>query len=66
MQILLNGRWRTMDDGTSVAALIEVLSLQPQRVAVERNKQIVPRRQYGETILGDRDELEIVTLVGGG
>ena len=66
MQILLNGRWRTVGDGTSVAALIDALSLQPQRVAVERNRQIVPRRRYGQTILGDRDELEIVTLVGGG
>ena len=66
MQILLNGRRRTIDDGMSVAALLELLSLQPRRVAVERNKQIVPRRQYAETILGDRDELEIVTLVGGG
>ena len=66
MQIVLNGRPRAIDDGMSVAALLDALSLPPRRVAVERNRQIVPRRQYAETILGDRDELEIVTLVGGG
>ena len=38
----------------------------PQRIAVERNGEIVPRRTYGETVLQDGDVLEIVSFVGGG
>ena len=66
MQIKINGEWQTAGDGLSVAELLKSMSLQPQRVAVERNRKIVPRQQYAQTILADRDELEIVTLVGGG
>jgi len=42
------------------------LSLEPRRVAVERNKQLIPRSQHDQTLLADQDQLEIVTLVGGG
>lgn len=66
MRILVNGEWRDESDGISLVDLLDSLSLEPHRVAVERNKRIVPRKQYGETALADRDELEIVTLVGGG
>jgi len=66
MRILVNGQWREEDQPLTVAGLLESLSLQPQRVAVELNKEIVPRGRFGETSLSDEDELEIVTLVGGG
>ena len=66
MQILVNGQWRQEVDAVTLAALLEKLSLEPRRVAVELNRQIVPRSQYAKTQLGDKDELEIVTLVGGG
>ena len=66
MRILVNGEWREEDTPLTIAELLERLSLQPQRVAVELNKEIVPRGRFGETSLTNEDELEIVTLVGGG
>ena len=66
MRITVNGQCQEVADGTNVADLLESLSLQPLRVAVERNKQLVPRAQHAGTALGEDDSLEIVTLVGGG
>ena len=66
MRIIVNGQSRDVPDGLSVASLLETMDLEPRRVAVERNKQLVPRAQHGETALCESDELEIVTLVGGG
>ena len=66
MRIRINGQWKDVRDCIFLAELLEELSLEPRRVAVECNKQLVPRSRHGETALSDRDELEIVTLVGGG
>lgn len=55
-----------MQTETTVAGLLSQLQLQPGNVAVERNREIVPRAQYGQTALADGDRLEIVTFVGGG
>jgi len=66
MHIRVNGQSRQIEAGLSVAGLLAELSLEPRRVAVERNKLIVPRAQHVHTTLADDDELEIVTLVGGG
>ena len=66
MRIEVNGQWTDQPEGATVAALLESLSLEPRRVAVERNKQLVPRARHGQTKLAENDQLEIVTLVGGG
>ena len=66
MLILVNGQWQQEAGAMTLADLLDKLSLQPRRVAVELNRQIVPRAQYAQTQLGEGDELEIVTLVGGG
>jgi len=66
MRIVVNGQSREVDDGITIAELIRRLSLQPLRVAVERDKQLVPRSMHDRTKLSESDELEIVTLVGGG
>ena len=66
MQIMVNGQCREVPEGTSVAGLLEELSLDPYRVAVELNKQLVPRTRHAGTTLAEKDQLEIVTLVGGG
>ena len=52
--------------GQTLAAYLAGTSYDPQRIAVERNGEIVPRRTYGETVLRDGDVLEIVSFVGGG
>ncbi|HUU58604.1 MAG TPA: sulfur carrier protein ThiS [Phycisphaerae bacterium] len=66
MRIRINGQWQEHPDGLSMAEMVERLALHPQRIAVERNKALLPRARYAETTLADNDELEIVTLVGGG
>ena len=52
--------------GRSLAAYLGEAGFDPDRVAVERNGQIVPRRLYAETLLAEGDSLEIVGFVGGG
>jgi sulfur carrier protein len=64
--IVLNGESRPIQDGQSVAELLRELRLDPRQVAVERNREIVPRAEHGQVLLGDGDQLEIVTFVGGG
>jgi len=66
MRMRINGQWEEVPDAPSVAELLTLRSLPPQRVAVELNRQILPRARYGETRLSENDALEIVTLVGGG
>ena len=66
MRIQINGETRTLDQPLPLAALLQTLSLDPSKVAVERNLEIVPRSRYGDVIVADGDALEIVHFVGGG
>lgn len=66
MKLVVNGKAEQLDDGASVADLLQRYELQTVRVAVERNGEIVPRARFAETPLADGDTLEVVTLVGGG
>ena len=66
MRIKINGQWAEYDDGLTVSQLLAALELDARRVAVERNTIIVRRKTFEQTALNDNDELEIVTLVGGG
>lgn len=52
--------------GKTLSAYLSATDYDPRRIAVERNGGIVPKAQYGETILQDGDSLEIVSFVGGG
>lgn len=66
MEVIVNGRPQKIAEGTTVAMLLEQLELEPRRVAVEVNLDLVPRGRHAETRLADGDCLEVVTLVGGG
>jgi thiazole synthase len=66
MQVTLNGEARTLDDGLSVRGLLVSLGLDPAKIAVERNLEIVPRSTYDQVALSDGDRLEIVHFIGGG
>jgi thiamine biosynthesis protein ThiS len=66
IDVVINGESRTVPQGTTVSALIELLGLGDRRVAVERNRDIVPRAQHASTILAAGDRVELVTFVGGG
>ena len=66
MRLLINGDERTIPGAGDVAALVAALGLDPRKVAVERNLEIVPRSLYGVTALRDGDRIEIVHFIGGG
>ncbi len=66
MKIVINGQPRDEPGEITLAELIGGLELEPARVAVELNKQLVRRGEFSGTQLADGDVLEIVTLVGGG
>ena len=66
MHLFINGDEKSFADSLSLAQLIEQLGMKGDRVAVELNREIVPRAQWPETSLRDGDRLEIVHFVGGG
>ena len=66
VSIRVNGAHRRVPEGISVADLALELGLEPTKVAVERNLEIVPRSTLGEVRVEDGDDFEIVTFVGGG
>lgn len=61
----INGEPRQLSADT-LSALVEHLGMKPDRVAIELNRDIVPREQWPQTQLRDGDQLEIVQFVGGG
>ncbi len=65
MKIFLNGEKREVSDGITVTGLLELLSIQHQRVAVELNESIVKKDRYQETVIQDGDSLEVVAFMGG-
>jgi sulfur carrier protein len=66
IDVVVNGEPRSVAQGTTVAALIGELGLADRRVAVERNREVVPRAHHTTTVLAAGDRLELVTFVGGG
>lgn len=65
MRIEVNGEHREMESGT-ILDLVETLGLNPKKVAVERNLEIVPKSLHGATPIADGDRIEVVQFVGGG
>lgn len=68
MTVVVNGRERDLAPATTLAALVRDLGRDPARpgTAVACNGEVVPRREWEQTTLGDGDEVEVVTAVGGG
>jgi thiazole synthase len=66
ISIVVNGDHKRVADGLTIAGLAEELGLIPEKVAVERNLEIVPRSTIAEVRIEDGDEIEIVHFVGGG
>ena len=64
--IHLNGEAREVPDGLTLGGLLDWLEFPSDRVAVERNSEIVPRARWPETLVQSGDRLEVVHLVGGG
>lgn len=66
LRVIINGEERQFDVPVSVDALLAQLGLEPAKIAVERNLEIVPRSQYRAVTVADGDRLEIVQFIGGG
>ncbi|KAB2318302.1 sulfur carrier protein ThiS [Betaproteobacteria bacterium SCN1] len=66
IELLVNGEARSFSAPLTLGQLVETLDLAGKRIAIERNGEIVPRSQHGETQLASGDRLEIVVAVGGG
>ncbi len=66
MKVTVNGETRELQSGSTVRALLEALGLGDRLVAVERNREIVPRAQHASATLSEGDTLEVVHFVGGG
>jgi sulfur carrier protein len=66
IEVRVNGDALRLPEGASVAALLERLRIATPRVAVERNREIVPKAEYASTPLAPGDVLEVVEFVGGG
>ncbi|MBN1908443.1 MAG: sulfur carrier protein ThiS [Pirellulales bacterium] len=66
MEIQLNGQPRQIEPQTTVARLLDELKLADKPVAVEVNRQLVPRAEHAGHSLAQGDQVEVVTLVGGG
>jgi thiamine biosynthesis protein ThiS len=66
VQITLNGERFELEEPLSVTALLARLDIDPRRVAVEHNRDIIKRHRFPEVVVGDGDTVEIVNFVGGG
>ncbi len=66
MKIRINEEERDIAEGATVADIVETLSLNPKFIAVEVNLELIPRSEHASTKLSAGDQLEVVTLVGGG
>ena len=66
LNVIVNGEPRNFSGALSIHGLLTALGLDPKKIAVERNLEIVPRSLYAATALLDGDRIEIVAFVGGG
>lgn len=66
MRVIVNGEDRETPEGLTVAGLLNHLGLPADRVAIERNREILPRARWSDTRVEPHDQFEIVQFVGGG
>jgi thiamine biosynthesis protein ThiS len=66
MRLIVNGETREAPDSATLADLLASLGIDARRVAVERNREIAPKSLWGQIVLAEGEELEIVQFVGGG
>ena len=66
MEITLNGEKFTLETGSNIVNLIDKLDLNTDKLAIERNLEIVPKSKFAMTIIEEGDKLELVHFIGGG
>jgi sulfur carrier protein len=66
MRITVNGKPETHDDGATLLDFIRLKNLDPEKIVIELNLEIVDRKDFGEVVIRDNDSLEVLRFVGGG
>ena len=66
MEITVNDEVKDVPEGATITQLLELLKFRPRYVAVERNRELIPRAEHANCTLQSGDRIEVVTLVGGG
>jgi sulfur carrier protein len=66
LRIEVNGDAKEIEEGATLQTLVEQLSLAPERLAIEHNREVVRRADWPSLTLSDGDRVEIVHFVGGG
>lgn len=66
MNIIVNGENHNVPENCSAKQLVELLNMQNDKIAMEVNREIVPRSQYENFTFNENDQIEIVRAIGGG
>ena len=66
MNVLINGESREVPDSVTLTALLELFPMPSQRVAIELNRSVVRRADWGNIIISEGDKIEVIHFVGGG
>ena len=66
MHVLINGETKEIPGGINVKALLELLSLPQQRIAIEINRDVIRRDDWEAMVVDENDRIEIIHFVGGG
>lgn len=66
MELMVNGKKLEVAEGATITALLEQLNINPLRVAVQLNLEVIKRERYEKTALNEGDRLEIITFMAGG
>ncbi|VAW35262.1 hypothetical protein MNBD_DELTA02-970 [hydrothermal vent metagenome] len=66
MKITVNEKSREIPNGSTIETLLMILNISPNGVAVEMNRQVIPKTRHNVTFLRDEDNIEIIQMVGGG
>lgn len=67
MHLIINGKDHDdLPEGLTVAELIAHLELPERKIAIERNREVVPKSSYADVTLDNHDVLEIIHFIGGG
>ncbi len=66
ISVIVNGEARAIPGGSSLAAMLQAIGLDPRKVAVEHNLEVIPRSTFADVEVIEGDKFEIVHFVGGG
>ena len=66
IEVIINGEAKKLPSSLTVRKLLEELGFKSEKVALERNREIVPRSSFDDTRVGEGDQIEIVHFIGGG